>query len=105
MRSSPTRQSRASTSADRRTPRASSLRSPAGSWPRGRSSHPETADAIVAPEERNVANYLLRMNFRDLLRDKGVRAIGGGETLSWTAQDVEGSPVRLSLPKRALTAY
>jgi len=32
--------------------------------------------AVVAPADRNVANYLLRMHFRDLLRDAGVRFPG-----------------------------
>jgi hypothetical protein len=33
--------------------------------------------AVLGPVNRNVANYLLRMGFRDLLRDEGVRLPGG----------------------------
>jgi hypothetical protein len=33
--------------------------------------------AVLAPANRNVANYLLRMRFRDLLRDESVRFPGG----------------------------
>jgi hypothetical protein len=32
--------------------------------------------AVAAPTDRNVANYLLRMRFRDLLREEGVRFPG-----------------------------
>jgi hypothetical protein len=33
--------------------------------------------AVVGPADQNVANYLLRMRFRDLLRGAGVRFAGG----------------------------
>ena len=33
--------------------------------------------AVIAPSDRNVANYLLRMRFREVLRDEGVRFPGG----------------------------
>jgi anti-sigma regulatory factor (Ser/Thr protein kinase) len=44
--------------------------------------------AVVAPDDRSVANYLVRMRFRDLLRDEGVRFPGG--FVGW---DVNAQPL------------
>jgi hypothetical protein len=51
--------------------------------------------AIVAPDERNVANYLLRMNFRDLLRDEGVRFVGGFASWDVRARALENRLLEL----------
>lgn len=51
--------------------------------------------AVVAPDDRNVANYLLRMRFRELLLDEGVRFPGGFSTWKVTAQPLDDHLIEL----------
>ena len=57
--------------------------------------------AVIAPTDRNVANYLLRMRFRDLLRDAGVRFPGGFGSWHVAAQPLGDHLLELQAVTRA----